>query len=119
MQKQECRDRDITVEPTDARVIVKLDGEPIVETSKALILREGDYPPVYYLPADALPAQRTRASEQQTYCPFKGYAAYYHLKSEKGQADNAAWYYPNPCPLVADIARHVAFWGDRIEVSVS
>lgn len=112
----ECQERDISIEPADGSVEVFLHSKQIVNTGRALALREGDYPIVYYVPRQAVDAEILVTSDHQTNCPFKGDAAYHHLRSGDDLAENAVWYYPDPCPLVEDIRDYVAFWGDAIRV---
>lgn len=112
----ECKDRDITIEPAAGRVRVLFNGRVIADTENALALREGDYPVRLYFPRAALRAEVLGDSEHHTSCPFKGEAAYHHLKSGDEIAENAVWYYPDPCPLVEAVRDHVAFWGDEIKI---
>jgi len=43
-------DHPITVEPTSARVVVRVGGRILADTDKALTLREACYPAVQYVP---------------------------------------------------------------------
>lgn len=115
---QQCLDRDITINTFNGKVTVSFAGKQIAETTSALELKEGDYPVVYYIPRRAVQAEVLVASKHATTCPFKGEASYHHLKSGEETAENAVWYYPNPCPLVDPIRDHVAFWGDAIRLHV-
>lgn len=112
----ECRDRDIVISPAGGTLNVFLRGKKIVETGQALALKEGNYPIAYYVPRSALNGEILVDSDHQTICPFKGQAAYHHLKIDGEITENAVWYYPEPCPLVAEVADHVAFWGDDMRV---
>ena len=113
---QECRDRDITITPHQGRVRVRFAGAVIAETDSALDLKEATYPVVHYIPRDAVDAEILSDSDHHTVCPFKGEASYLTLKKGEETAENAVWYYPEPCPLVDRIAGHVAFWGDQVQV---
>ena len=114
----ECRDKDIVITPTRARVRVHFAGEVIADTDEALDLKEGSYPVRIYLPRSAVRADFLSASDHHTSCPFKGVASYQHLRKRDVVAENAVWFYPRPCDLVAPIADHVSFWGDQIEIEV-
>ena len=108
----------ITVEPNPAHLTVSLDGRVIAETDRALELREASYPAVQYIPlADVDPAVLVD-SEHESYCPFKGDASYYSLASNGQTLENAVWTYRTPYEAVAPIADHVAFYPDKVEISV-
>jgi uncharacterized protein (DUF427 family) len=112
-------DHPITVEPADVRVVVTAGGKVVADTSKALVLREASYPAAYYVPlADVDPAV-LRPSETHTYCPYKGEASYYSVAGGDGEIADAIWTYPSPYPAVAEIADHVAFYPDRVQITTS
>ncbi|NOZ32448.1 MAG: DUF427 domain-containing protein [Alphaproteobacteria bacterium] len=110
----ECKDRDITIRPAGVSVSVRFNGRIIARSDRALDLAEGDYPIVSYLPISDVRADVLALSDHHSVCPFKGKAAYWHLVDGAERAENAVWYYDEPCPLVAPIKDHVAFWGDKI-----
>ncbi len=111
---QQCRERDIVITPAKGVVGVMFNGHQIARSSKALELKEGTYPPVIYLPLGDVDAKFLVPSDHTSHCPYKGDAAYYDLVAGEKTSPEAVWYYPDPCPLVARIIDHVAFWGDDI-----
>jgi uncharacterized protein (DUF427 family) len=109
----------ITVTPTEGRVVVARGGRTIADTTRALTLQESEYPAVQYVPlADVDPAVLER-TDHSTYCPFKGDAGYYSLVVDGERADNAVWTYEAPYDAVAQIAGHVAFYPDKVAITVS
>ena len=110
-------DHPITISPQPGRVTVRAGGRVIAETDRALVLREGSYPGVIYIPrADADMAQLSR-SDHQTYCPYKGEASYFSLATgEEGR--NAVWTYEAPYDAVSAIKDHLAFYSDKVEIEV-
>ena len=117
-QKIPGADHPITVEAHGTHVVARVGDTVIAETSNALTLQEASYPPAYYIPlADVDPAV-LRPSETTTYCPYKGEASYYSVESAGGEVSDAMWFYPEPYDAVADIAEHVAFYTDKLEVAV-
>lgn len=109
----------ITVEPTGGHVTVRVNGEIIADTDRALTLQESTYPAVQYVPLADVVGDRLRPSDTQTYCPFKGEASYYHVVTEAGATvEDAIWAYEKPYPAVGEIAGHVAFYPDKAEVLV-
>jgi uncharacterized protein (DUF427 family) len=59
-----------------------------------------------------------RRTEHSTYCPYKGDASYYSVVTPGGTLENAVWSYEEPYDAVASIAKRVAFYTDRLEVTV-
>ncbi|HXL91129.1 MAG TPA: DUF427 domain-containing protein [Streptosporangiaceae bacterium] len=110
-------DHPITVEPTGVRVVARVGAQVIADTTRALTLREANYPPVQYIPLEDVDQTLLTASASQTYCPYKGDASYYSLTGGTGQPD-AVWSYREPYDAVAGIAGHVAFYTDRVDVIV-
>jgi uncharacterized protein (DUF427 family) len=109
----------ITVKPTGAHVTVRVGGVTVAESDNALSLAEASYPVAQYIPlADVDPAVLER-TETHTYCPYKGEASYYSVRTPDGttQAD-LIWTYEQPYDAVAEIAGHVAFYPDRSEIRV-
>ncbi len=110
-----CREQDIKILPTAGTVSVKFNGKTIAQSHNALDLAEASYPIVIYIPLADVDKNFLAPSAHSTHCPYKGDASYYSLHDGDVLSENAVWFYVNPCPLVAKIKDHVAFWGDDIE----
>jgi uncharacterized protein (DUF427 family) len=110
-------DHPITVTPADERVTVTFGGRVIADTDRALVLQESTYPAVYYLPLDAVDAEVLEPTSHQTYCPYKGDASYYSLVDGEKVVENAVWSYVTPYDSVTEIAGHVAFYPQQVEIS--
>ena len=111
-------DHPITIEPKAGRVVVKVAGHVVADTADALTLREANYPPVRYIPLADVDRSQLAASELTTYCPYKGDASYYSIAPDAERGTDAVWFYDDPYPAVAEIKGHVAFYSDRVELSV-
>ncbi|MEP9358623.1 DUF427 domain-containing protein [Sphingomonas sp. KR3-1] len=105
----------ITITPSDAHVVVRAGGKVIADTSRALELREANYPPVFYIPREDADMALLTRTDHASYCPYKGDAAYYSVPG----GENAVWSYESPYDAVAPIREHLAFYPDRVEISVS
>lgn len=109
----------ITIEPTQARVQVRIKGELIADTTSALGLQEASLPLVQYIPIGDVVQERLAATETSTYCPFKGDASYYSVTTSAGDTvADAIWTYEQPYPAVAAIAGHVAFYPSKAEITI-
>jgi uncharacterized protein (DUF427 family) len=109
-------DHPITVTPATTTVTVRLGDRVIAKTDDALVLQESTYPPVFYLPLDSVDADVLEATDHHTYCPYKGDASYYSLADGDRVDENAVWTYVTPYDAVSEIAGHVAFYPDRVEI---
>jgi uncharacterized protein (DUF427 family) len=111
-------DHPITVEKNPDRVLVKVAGQVIADSRDALSLQEASYPAVQYIPLADVDAGVLRRTDKQTYCPFKGDASYYSVVTDGGELADVVWTYEQPYDAVADIKDHVAFYTDKVELSV-
>jgi uncharacterized protein (DUF427 family) len=112
-------DHPITIAPTGARVIVRVNGEVVADTEAALQLQESTYPAVQYIPVDDVAQERLGRADTSTYCPYKGEASYYNVTTAAGDTiEDAIWTYEQPYPAVAAIAGHVAFYPGKADISV-
>jgi uncharacterized protein (DUF427 family) len=109
-------DHPITVEANPHRVVASIGGQVIADTRDALVLREGDYPPVQYIPRKDVDFSALERTDHATYCPYKGDRAYDSIRTGENLAANAVWTYEAPYDAVAEIKDHVAFYTDRVEV---
>jgi uncharacterized protein (DUF427 family) len=108
-------DHPITITPSRDRVRVTFNGEVVADTTRALVLQEASYKPVFYIPrTDAQAALLTRTAHS-THCPYKGDASYYSIRSGSRVAENAIWSYEQPYPAMREIAGHLAFYPDRVD----
>jgi uncharacterized protein (DUF427 family) len=108
----------ITIAPTGRHVVVRAGGRVIAETDRALSLAESNYGPVQYIPLEDVDAAVLRPTDRQTYCPYKGDASYYTVTTPDGELENVIWTYEQPYDAVSEIAGHVAFYANRVELSV-
>lgn len=106
-------DHPITITPIADRVSIKWGGRTIVETSKALELKEHVYSPVLYVPREDADLSVFERTARETVCPYKGVANYYSL----GADANVVWTYEHPKAGVEAIAGHLAFYPDKVEIS--
>ncbi|HEU4660449.1 MAG TPA: DUF427 domain-containing protein [Pseudolabrys sp.] len=97
------------------RVRVTLAGKVIADTTRALTLKEADYPPVQYIPRDDVDMTQLQRTQHSTHCPYKGDASYFSIGGKPGRGDNAAWSYEAPYSAVAQIAGYLAFYPNRVD----
>ena len=105
----------MSTEPAIKLVRVIFAGEIIAASDRALIMYEGKYDPVYYVPSDDVRRDKLRRAEHSTHCPFKGDASYWSIEVGGIKAENAVWSYETPFDEVAEIAGAMAFYSDKVD----
>jgi uncharacterized protein (DUF427 family) len=108
-------DHPIAIERNPNRVRVTVGGRVIADTTEALVLREAHYPPIQYIPRRDVDMGALRRSRTQTYCPYKGEAAYFSIPVGAERSVDAVWTYEAPHRAVAAIKDHLAFYPDRVD----
>jgi len=113
-------DHPIAIEPFSGQVRVTFAHHTVVDTSNALELREASHPARYYVPLAEVDHGALRQSDTTTYCPYKGEASYYDVIDPHTlqSVDDAVWHYRDPYPSVNEIAGHVAFYPNKVDVEV-
>ena len=97
------------------KVTARAGGVTLATTEHALIVDEQDHGVVFYFPRGDVDLSQLVATDDHSRCPYKGEASYWRL-SDGG--DPVAWSYEAPYPEVASISRYIAFYQDRVDVSV-
>ena len=108
-------DHPITIVPNTKRVRVTFGGEVVADTTQALNLKEASYPAVLYIPRADAKMDLLKKTDNATHCPYKGDAAYYTIKVDGREAENAIWSYETPFPAMQEIAGHLAFYPNRVD----
>lgn len=111
-------DHPITVQLDDSSVTATIDGQQIATSNSTLVLAEAGYPPVRYFPRADVQMSALERTDHTTYCPYKGDAAYFSIRTPEGTLDNVVRTYEQLHDAVATIADHVAFYTDRVDASV-
>ena len=104
------------VEDSSKHVRVIFNGVVVAETGRAKRVLETSHPPVYYIPPQDIKMEHLRPASRSSYCEWKGRAAYYTVSVGEKQAENAAWYYPDPALGFEAIKGHVAFYPHLMDV---
>ena len=105
----------ITIAPDPNRVIVRLGGAVIADTTRALVMRAPGTPDQPYIPRDDVDMSRLVRTDLVTHCPYKGDAAYWSIRSGPRTVENAVWSYEAPYDEMAPIKGYLAFYGDRVD----
>lgn len=87
----------------------------LADTTAAVVVDEQDHGLVFYLPAADVDFTVLTPTDDSSRCPYKGVARYWRVTDG---SEPVAWGYPEPYPQVAELLDHVAFYQDRVQVSV-
>ena len=108
----------ITIEPTDQQVDVRIEGETVATSTRTLRLDETGMPPRFYFPRDDVRTDILRRTAFETTCPFKGQASYWTLELGDAVHDGLVWSYEVPIPAAEAIAERMSFFNERVEILV-
>jgi uncharacterized protein (DUF427 family) len=108
----------ITITPSTQHVEVRVAGEVVAKSDRAVVLEETGIAARYYLPRDDVRMDLLRATSFHTECPFKGQASYWTLELGGEVHDGIVWSYESPIPGAEGIAGLMAFYNDRVEMTV-
>ncbi len=97
------------LEPVPQRIILRLGGALVADTTRALRVLETHHAPTYYLPVQDIHSS-LRPALGSSFCEWKGVARYFDVLSASATALRAAWAYDSPTAGFATIAGHVAFY---------
>ncbi len=103
----------IETHPEERRVQVRINGDTVADSNRALALTEGRLPTRWYLPREDISAE-LEPSERRTTCPFKGDATHFSVGGE----DAVAWSYEDPIEQVSEIRDLVAFYNERVDLQL-
>jgi uncharacterized protein (DUF427 family)/acyl-CoA thioesterase len=96
-----------------------LNGVVVAESEHCLYVTESDHVDRLYFPAADVRFEHLAATDHHTVCAFKGHARYWSVTADGEMAENAAWSYEDPFDEVAALAGYVAFYDDRVDVTLT
>ncbi len=103
------------LERSAATIRLVLGGQTIVDTDRSWRVLETSSPPTHYLdPADFADGV-LQPCPGDSWCEWKGRAAYFDLAAGGSVSRRAAWCYPTPSAPFAALAGHVAVYAGRVD----
>jgi uncharacterized protein (DUF427 family) len=109
-------DHPIAISPNPRRVRITAGDIIIADTTRALTLKEANYPAVQYVPREDTRMELLKRTERVTHCPYKGDANYFSIEANGKTLENAIWSYETPFPAMAEISGRLAFYPDKVKV---
>ena len=100
-------------------VTVAIDGVTLADTHSPVLLFETALPTRYYIDRTDISFEHLRLSETETLCPYKGITSEYWSAEVAGTVyDDIAWTYHTPLPAVAPITNLVAFYNEKVDITI-
>ena len=110
-------DHPISLKASPGRMQARFKGHVIADSADVIELKEASYKSVCYVPRGDVDMSCLTRTGLDTYCPYKGHAAYFTLTAAGVVAENAVWTYETPHPAMAIIAERLAFYPNVAEVT--
>lgn len=103
------------VEPVSDRVVIRLGGAVVADTTSAVRVLETSHPPVYYVPVTDFADGALTRTTGSSMCEYKGRAAYFDVHGGDTTVPRAGWTYPSPEPGYAELLDRVAVYPSRMD----
>ncbi|MBG6056681.1 uncharacterized protein (DUF427 family) [Cryobacterium sp. MP_M5] len=104
--------------PSSRQVRVAADGVVLADTRHPVLLFETGLPTRFYIPQADVRLDLLRPAATTSVCAYKGQADRYWDVSDDPNLTSVAWSYSRPTPAVAEIAELVAFYNERVDITV-
>jgi uncharacterized protein (DUF427 family) len=108
----------VDVLPSSRHVAVELDGVTLADSVRPTMVFETMLIARTYLPALDVRQDLLVPSDTVTRCPYKGTAAYLHLRTGEVAVDDVAWTYRFPARESVGIAGLICFHDEKVDVII-
>jgi uncharacterized protein (DUF427 family) len=99
-------------------VQVRVGGVLVAESRRPRLLFETSLPVRYYLPKLDVRPELLVPSPTRTRCPYKGEAVYWSVRAGRELLEDIVWSYPAPIPEAPKIENLLAFYNEKIDITV-
>ena len=104
--------------PSERHVRVEVAGELVAESRQPHALFETSLPTRWYLPVHDVFWETLEPSDTVSRCPYKGTARYWSVRAAGELRSDLAWSYPDPIPECPRIANLVAFFNEKVDLTI-
>jgi uncharacterized protein (DUF427 family) len=108
----------IQILPSSRHVTVAVDGVVVADTHRPTFLFETGLPRRTYFPKLDVRLDLLTPTASATRCPYKGTATYWSVTTPAGERADLAWSYPTPLPESEGVAGLIAFYDEKVDVTV-
>ena len=106
------------IEKDPRRIMIRANGNVIVDCHTTYRVLETASPPTFYIPPTEIHAPLRQLPENSSACEWKGMAQYWSLDIHGISEAPVAWSYPEPFPGFELLACYFAFYPQRVECFV-
>ena len=99
-------------------VEIRFDGRLLASSTRPHLLFETTLPTRYYLPPDDVNFDLLEPSSLVTRCPYKGVARFWSVAGAGNEGRDVAWSYPDPIAENPKIEGLVAFYNERLDITL-
>jgi uncharacterized protein (DUF427 family) len=99
---------------TSRHITVRIGGEKVADTTRAVALFETGLPIRWYIPPEDVSAELTRNDGHRTTCAYKGDATHWDVAGEPA----IAWSYELPLNDAVPVRSMIAFYNERVDIEV-
>jgi uncharacterized protein (DUF427 family) len=107
----------VDIRRSSRHVRIELDGELLAESTRPHLVFETSLPTRFYIPREDVKVAM-EPTDKRTTCAYKGNASYWELATAGGARSDLAWTYPKPLPDATAIAGLVAFFDEKVDVTL-
>jgi uncharacterized protein (DUF427 family) len=99
---------------TSRHIVVRIGGEIVADTTRAVALFETGLPTRWYIPREDVLAELTRNDSHRTTCSYKGNATHCDVAGERA----IAWSYELPLNDAVPVRSMISFYNERVDIEV-
>jgi uncharacterized protein (DUF427 family) len=99
---------------TSRHIVVRIGGEIVADTTRAVALFETGLPTRWYIPREDVLAELTRNDSHRTTCSYKGNATHWDVAGERA----IAWSYELPLNDAVAVRSMISFYNERVDIEV-
>ncbi|VAW02730.1 hypothetical protein MNBD_ALPHA04-2189 [hydrothermal vent metagenome] len=111
----QCPKYDLKIRPSSSLHQIMFNETMVAASDRTMIVHEQELRPVVYFPRMDVETDLFSMEEKQTYCPFKGTASYWTIRTNGYTARHAAWSYEAPFEEFQDLGGYFAFYLDKVD----
>ena len=108
----------VTVDAKPVRVRAKVGNQPVAETQRGLVVREKGLPARYYVPREDVRMELLERTHDGASCPYKGDWVHLDLHLGDRTVAKAAWTYYRTLDDGPQIRDYVAFYPEKLTLTV-
>ncbi len=99
--------------PAKKRYQLLYNGEMIAQSDNVIELGESKHDTRLYFPKADIQMTLLQETDHSSYCPFKGTARYWTIRSKAGDLENGVWAYDNPYKESQEVEGHLSFYLEK------